>query len=78
MYLLSPLLSWLFRKIRLDIPKHNWLFFTLPIGILSHLLAGKITPMTSDFMDIHSHYLIKVLIIGSFILGLRGIKIVKE
>lgn len=77
-YFLSPLLSKLFRKLRLNIPKQNWLFLALPIGISTHLLIGNITPMTRDFMDIHSHYILKILIIGLLIFGLKGIKIIKK
>ena len=77
-YLLSPLLTKLFLKLRIDIPKHNWLFLTLPIAVLTHLLVGNITPMTRDFIDIHDHYVLKVIIICLFILGLRGVKIVKK
>lgn len=77
-YLLSPLLSRIFLKLRIDVPKKNWLFLTLPIGILAHLLVGEITPMTKDFFDIHDHYILKLLIIGLLILGIKGIKIVKK
>lgn len=77
-YLLSPLLSKIFLKIRIDIPKKNWLFLTLPISILTHLLIGKITPMTRDFMDIQSHYILKILILSLLILGLKDIKIIKK
>ena len=77
-YLLSPLLSKIFLKFRIDIPKKNWLFLTLPISIFAHLLVGKITPMTRDFMDIHNHYILKILILGLLILGIKGIKIVKK
>lgn len=78
MYLLSPLLSKIFLKLRVNVPKRNWLFLTLPISIFAHLLVGKITPMTRDFIDINSHYVLKILILGSLILGIRGIKIVKK
>jgi hypothetical protein len=77
-YLLSPLLSKIFRKINIDIPKINWVFLTLPIGILIHLIVGTITPMTKYFIDINSHYFLKIFIIGLIILGLRGIKITKK
>jgi len=77
-YLLAPRLSKLFLKIRIDIPKINWVFLTLPIGILFHLLFAKITPMTADLFDPNGHYVIKVIIISSLILGLRKIKIVKK
>ncbi len=77
-YLLSPTLSKLFLKLRLKIPKINWLFLTLPIAILSHLLIGSITPMTEDFINPSGNYILKILIIGLFILGMRGIKITKK
>ena len=77
-YLLSPLLSKLFLKLRLDIPKHNWLYLTLPISILVHILVGNITPMTRDFLDIGGHYILKLIIIGLLVLGIRNIKIVKK
>lgn len=77
-YLLSPLLSKIFLKLRIDIPKKNWLFLTLPISIFVHLLVGQITPMTKDFIDIHNHYILKILILSLLILGIKGIKIVKK
>jgi len=77
-YLLSPLLSKIFRKIRIDIPKRNWLFLTLPISILAHLLVKNITPMTKYFIDIHGHYILKLLILVLLILGVKGIKIIKK
>ncbi|MBU0618720.1 hypothetical protein KKD62_00625 [Patescibacteria group bacterium] len=78
MHLLSPLLSKIFLKLRLDVPKQNWLFLTLPIGILVHLLVGKITPMTRNFIDIHGHFILKVLIFCLLILGIKGVKIIKK
>lgn len=77
-YLLSPLLSKIFLKLKIDIPKRNWLFLTLPISILAHLLVGNITPMTRDLIDIHDHYILKILILILLILGIKGIKIVKK
>jgi len=78
MYLLSPLLSKIFLKIRINIPKRNWIFLALPIGIITHFIIGNITPMTGDFIDIHSHYILKILIIGLLIFGIKDIKIVKK
>lgn len=77
-YLLSPLLSKIFLKIRIDIPKLNWIFLTLPISVLTHLLVGKITPMTRNFLDIHGHYILKVIILELLIIGIKGIKIIKK
>lgn len=77
-YLLSPWLSRLFLKIGVEIPKTNWLYLTLPIGMVTHLLTGRITPLTSDFFDLDGHFFIKLLILVLVILGLRGIKIKKK
>jgi ethanolamine transporter EutH len=77
-YLLSPLLSKIFLKFKIIIPKINWVFLTLPIGILTHLVIGNITPMTRNFVDINGHYILKILILILLFSGLRNIKIVKE
>ena len=77
--LLSPLLSWMFLGIfRLKIPKKNWLILTLPIGIVTHLIAGPITPLTRDFLDPHGHYLLKVFIVVLLFFGLQNIKKIKK
>ena len=77
-YLLSPFLSKIFLKIKIDIPKINWIFLTLPIGILVHILIGNITPMTRNFINIQDHYILKVLILILIVLGLRGVRILKK
>lgn len=77
-YILSPLLSKLFQKININIPRKNWVFLTFPIGILVHLLVGSITPMTKNFFDIHEHYILKIIVIGCIIVGVRGIHRIKK
>lgn len=77
MALLAPLLSKLFLKLHIEIPRKNWPILALPIGILAHLLVGNITSMTEDFFDPSGHYFIKVLILILLVLGLRGIKKIK-
>ena len=76
-FLLSPLLSKIFLKLRIKIPKKSWIFLTLPISILIHLLVGQQTLMTKNFLDLRGNYLIKILVIVLLILGIRGIKIIK-
>jgi hypothetical protein len=77
--MLSPLLSWLFLKIfKLTIPKKNWLFLTLPIGIVTHLITGPVTPLTRNFLDPHGHYTLKVIILALLFFGLRNIKKIKK
>lgn len=77
-YLLSFLLIRIFRKVNIDIPTRSWLLLTLPISILAHLAVGKMTPMTKDFIDTHGHYIIKLVIIGLLVLGVKGIKIIRK
>ncbi len=73
-FLLSPVLSKLFRKTGLEIPRINWLYLTLPIGIATHLVIGKVTPFTKNFIDIRGHYFLKLIVVGLTLLGLRNIR----
>lgn len=77
MGLLSPVLSKLFRFIKLEIPRKIWLIWTLPISILIHLLIGQMTLMTKRFLNLEGDYLLKALVIILIIFGLRGIKKIK-
>ena len=77
MALLSPVLSWIFRKMGIYVPKVNWVWMTLPIGILAHLIVGRMTPMTVQFLNPHGDYVLKAIILVMFALGLVGIKRVK-
>lgn len=74
MYLISSILSKFFRKIHIIIPKINWVYLTLPIGIIIHIIVGTYTPMVKDFLSINSHYILKIVVIIFLILGLRGIR----
>jgi hypothetical protein len=77
-FLLSPLLSGLARRAGWHVPRMNWVYMTLPIGLAAHIASGNITPMTEDFMDPRGHYLVKAAIIGFLILSLRNIKRLKQ
>lgn len=68
-------LSWLFARFGILIPKRNWLFLALPIGILAHIAIGKMTPMTREFLDPHGYYPLKIVILALCVLGLWGIRI---
>lgn len=77
-YFLSPLLSKIFRLVRLDIPRVSWLYFTLPLGIIFHISFRTFTPLTKELLDPQQGIVIKVLIFLLLILALRGIKIIKK
>lgn len=73
-YLLSPFLSKVLRKLGWEIPRSSWLMLTLPIGILVHLLTGTETLMTKNFMDPQGQVLLKLFIIGLFVMGIKGVQ----
>lgn len=77
-FLLSPALSKLFLKMKIYIPKINWLFLTLPIGIFVHLLVGTMTPMTKQFFSWPGNLWLKAFILILVFLGFRGVKKIKK
>ena len=72
-YLLSPLLTKLFLKLKIRISKLSWMYLTLPMSIVVHLAVGNMTQMTRDFLDLSGHYWIKLIILGLTTLALREI-----
>lgn len=77
-YLIAPLLSKIFLRIGLKVPKISWLLLTLPLGIAVHLLVGTLTPMTSNFIDPQAHYILKVLILGLLFFGIKQISVAQK
>lgn len=74
MFLLAPLLSWLFKKMGILVPLRNWVILMLPISVLAHILVGTYTPLTKQFLDPSGHYLTKMVIVACCIFSLMGIK----
>lgn len=77
-YLLAPLLSKLFKYAHLDIPKSTWLYFTLPLSVIFHILVSNFTPLTKYILDINGHYTEKISLIILVVIGIRHIKIIKK
>jgi len=75
--ILSPLLTKLFRLIHLEIPFISWMFLTLPIGILAHILVGNYTKMTTNFLNPSDHYILKIFILILLVLGIKSIKLIR-
>jgi len=73
-YFARNFLSRTFRKVHIEIPTKNWIYLTLPIGLLIHLCIGQMTPMTKDFISTTNHYPLKIVVVGLVVLGLRNIK----
>jgi hypothetical protein len=77
-YFLAPLLSKLFLKINIKISRLSWLYLTLPLSILIHLVFNQMTQMTQDFLSLDSHFVLKLVILGLLYLGLKDVKFVKK
>ena len=43
--ILAPLLTWITTKIRLKIPIISWLWFTLPLSVIFHMIFHQSTPL---------------------------------
>ena len=76
-FLLSPLLTRIFRLVNLEIPLVSWMLLTLPLGLLTHIIIGKETLMTKYLLDPSSHYLLKICIFGLLISGLKNITLAR-
>lgn len=73
MAILGPVLSWLLKKVGWIVPFTSWMYLTLPISILVHILVKNYTPMTKNFLDLQGHWILKIAILLLLYLGLRGI-----
>ncbi len=74
MWLVSPILSWLFKKINITIPKKSWVIWAIPLGFIAHLLTQTNTLMTERLLDPSGHYILKAVVIVLTLLGFRGVK----
>lgn len=70
-YLLAPLLSKLTGFVGWHPSRLQWLYLTLPLSVLFHLLFHQVTPLTKLALDPHSGYLFKALLLVMLYLGLR-------
>jgi len=73
-YLVAPILSKLFLKFNINISRTSWLWLTLPIGVIFHLILNQNTPFTNMFLDQNGGYLSKIILILMLYMGLRNIK----
>jgi len=73
--ILSPLLTWLFSKIHLHISTVSWLWFTLPISVIFHLIFHQNTPLIKMLSDPFKFefYLVLVVLLFMTYMGLKDI-----
>jgi hypothetical protein len=76
-YLLAPTLSKIMRLLKLEIPRSTWIWLTLPIGVLFHLIFAQNTPLNAMLFDPSGNYLVKVVIVLMTIIGIAQVKRIK-
>ena len=74
MLAISPLLSAVFKKIGILVPKKNWVLLAIPVGIVVHLFFNVMTPLTKNILDPNGHYVEKLVVLILLVFGLWGIK----
>lgn len=74
MFLAAPVLSRWCEKAGFRVPRRNWIILTLPLSVLVHGIVGSPTAMTTQFLDPHGHYVLKILIVGLTVVGFVGIQ----
>jgi hypothetical protein len=67
-YFLAPYLSRLFALVGIHINREQWLWLTLPIALLAHLILGTNTPLTKMFLNTSGDWIIKLVILFMLIM----------
>lgn len=76
-FLVSPVLNWVLAKMHLRISVIGWLWLTLPIGIIFHLIFNQSTPMMKMLLNPNGDYITKIVLVLMLFMGLRQVKIQK-
>lgn len=73
--ILTPLLSWLMSKLHLKIPMSSWLWFTMPISVIFHIVFRQSTPMMKILTNPGQpqFYIALFILLTMTYVGLRGI-----
>lgn len=77
-YILSPILSWLFLKIGIKISRKSWLLLTIPASIVIHFMVGSITPLTEQFINPNGDFVAKIIVVILTYMGLKNITILRK
>lgn len=74
--ILSPLLTWLFSKIHRHVPLASWLWLTIPISVIFHLIFAQNTPLMTMLSDPYKveFYLVLIVLALMTYMGLSAVK----
>lgn len=73
--ILAPLLSWLMSRLHLKIPISSWLWFTMPISVIFHIIFRQSTPLMKILTNPgqFQFYIALLILLTMTYIGLRGI-----
>lgn len=78
MILLAPLLTKLCSKLRISIPRTAWIWLTIPIAVLVHLVFRQSTPLMRMLLDGNGFFLEKIGLVIMVFMGIRNIRILPK
>ena len=70
-FLISPILVKISKKLKFPISKTQWLWLVIPFSILSHIVSGEMTPLTQMFIKPNDYYMVKIIVVFMTYIGLR-------
>lgn len=73
-YLLAPLLSKLTSIFRVSISRAQWLWLTVPIGTIIHVLIGQKTALTKMLFNQNGDHFMKIIFLLMIYMGLKDLK----
>ena len=76
--LISPLLSKISSLVQVSIMKKSWIWLTLPLSILFHVLFNQNTPLTTMFMNPDDFIVVKIIVVSMAYMGIKDIKIIRK
>lgn len=74
-YLFAPLLSWIVGLVGLRVDRVAWLWLTLPLAILFHLVFNQNTPLSKMVLSTDSGWVAKVVLIAMLGVGISRIRV---
>ena len=72
--ILSPLLTKLFLVIHLKISLTSWLWLTMPLSVIFHLVFSQNTPLIKMLFNSDKFYIAWAVLLFMTFMGLRGVK----
>ncbi len=76
-YLIAPFLSAVVRRLGFEVPRSSWLWLTIPVALVAHLMFRPDTALTTMIVDPNGSYLAKAVLLVMIFMAFRGMKPVK-